>query len=275
VNRCSQAFFERGYFVVPAFYSAAEVKVLAALIEPILKQWQSTLPPDFKGVNMHSLSHSAYFSSTEARVNFFEHLISPALVETLDSCFGKDLYFHNTQLFFNPEDIAQRPYWHRDLQFSSISDFEQSQEQSQLLSLHLRIPLLPEAGIELIPGSHARWDTERESRVRFETSGHRHFEMLPDSELIQLAPGDLLVFDGQMIHRRHYAGNSARKALDICVGKPHALLKSFLDPANLPTQAELRALSQPQWFERAWEFWTSSDSTERLSIFEPGFQPLD
>ncbi|MEN3362906.1 MAG: hypothetical protein V7606_180, partial [Burkholderiales bacterium] len=182
---------------------------------------------------------------------FFECLAPEKLTEILERMFGSDIYFHNTQLFFNPSDSKKLPYWHRDLQYSPIDDATQAKEQRNMLSLHVRIPLIRETGVELIAGTHRRWDTELETDVRFERNGHRNSEELPGSELIELDPGDVLVFDAQMIHRGSYRLNETRKSLDLCVGKPHPFTSAYLDESVLPDEQEMNRIPNNLWYRRA------------------------
>jgi hypothetical protein len=120
-----------------------------------------------------------------------------------------------------------------------------------MLALHVRIPLVAEKGLELIPGSHRRWDTEQERAVRLQLNGRAHHEDLPGALLIDLAPGDVLVFHAQMIHRGCYRHAPLRHALDLCVGRSHRLTDGFLDAAVLPSAEEITRLNNPAWFRRA------------------------
>ena len=122
-----------------------------------------------------------------------------------------------------------------------------------MLSLHVRIPLVEEKGVEVVTGTHKRWDTEQERNVRLELNGHTNNESLPNSELLDLAVGDVLIFNAQMIHRGNYALNQTRKAFDLCVGKYHHLASSFLDEGVLPTKAELPHIKHNQWYTLARE----------------------
>jgi len=54
----------------------------------------------------------------------------------------------NTQLFFNPANAAQRP----------------------------------EPGLELVPGTHLRWDTPEEFAVRLALAGRKHCDALADAQ---------------------------------------------------------------------------------------------
>ncbi len=44
--------------------------------------------------------------------------------------------------------------------------------------LHLRVPLFDELGMELVPGTHKRWDSDEEFDVRQEKNGRVSSESL-------------------------------------------------------------------------------------------------
>ena len=137
------------------------------------------------------------------------------------------------------------------MQYRHIPDEQQQQLHHQLTSLHVRIPLVDETGIELIPHSHRHWDSAHERNVRFALNGHQQHDDLPDSKLIHLKQGDVLVFNAQMIHRGRYDFNVARLALDICMGTPHPLIDGFRDRTVQPTAQELTQIGNRQWFIEA------------------------
>lgn len=250
-----EIFNKKGFVVLREFLTSEEVRMLAGLIDPIFSQWRKGAYKEICEqdlVNMHSLTHNEYFNrNKEDRIRFFNSLLPPKLTTRIDTMFGEKLYFHNTQLFFNPMKKGQLPSWHRDLQYSSIEDTEQAREQDNLLTLHIRIPLVDEVGVELIPGTHRRWDTDLERDVRFKTNGHTQTEDLPGATLIPLNSGDILIFSGQMIHRGHYQHNSSRLALDLCVGRYHPFTVTYLDVHNLPTDEEINEIPNNIWYTRA------------------------
>lgn len=246
-----------GFIILRELFNDKEIALLDKHVSRIYQQWRSENEAEIfnhKLVNMHSLTSPEYFQGTsEQRVEFFEIIASEKLSNALKCIFGSGIYFHNTQLFFNPSNEERLPYWHRDLQYSPIDDAIQSHEQNNMSSLHVRIPLLEEKGVELVTGTHKRWDTEQEHNVRFELNGHKNSEPLPDAELIDLALGDVLIFNAQMIHRGNYQLNKTRKAFDLCVGKYHPLISDFVDERVLPTKTELARITNNQWYKLARE----------------------
>ena len=247
-------FDESGFVVITGLLTKTEIDELTKQVDHVFTPWFHANHSDiltYKLVNMHSLTKSAYFDSSLERVAFFNAMSPKSLVNLLADMFGSDLYFHNTQLFFNPLNTNQLPYWHRDLQFSSTSDDVQQKEQHNMLSLHIRIPLEKETGVELIPQTHKRWDTQLENEVRFERIGRKNHETLPHSKLISLDVGDVLIFSSQMLHRGNYQLNKSRKALDICAGKYHPLTFDYFDQQVLPTDKEKTEINNAQWFTNA------------------------
>lgn len=248
---------ENGFIILRDFFTTKELLRLSELVDGVHERWLEMNREAFEQhglINMHSLTQAQYFVDEPDNRRLLFKAIAPAkLVELLDEVFEQEIHFHNTQLFFNPHDPEQMPYWHRDLQFSDIPDEKQQAAQTELLTLHVRIPLVKEVGLELIPGTHRRWDTELERKVRLGLDGHSNSEDLPGGVELDLEPGDLVVFNAQMIHRGKYSDNDVRKALDLCVGAPHELVAGTLDPANLPTLEELEALGADPWYQRAWE----------------------
>lgn len=249
-------FDNHGYVVAKSLLSPAEIGQLSTIVDRIYHQWLKDSRTAFieeQLVNMHSLTCPKYFQGHETeRLSLFRLMASEQLVSLLGQVVGDGLYFHNTQLFFNPFENKRVPYWHRDLQYSAIDDAALAAEQANLLALHVRIPLVPEHGLELIPGTHKRWDTDLERDVRLELNGHHNGEALPGAVLIGLEPGDVLIFHAQMIHRGNYLRNDSRKALDLCIGKPHPLTLPYLDKNTLPTEAEMNCIDQAGWYHAAW-----------------------
>ncbi|TBR37545.1 phytanoyl-CoA dioxygenase [Marinomonas agarivorans] len=257
INIDKNHYEQHGYVILRAFLNDDDLADIIVNIDPIYQVWRDNNQEQIAQnalVNMHSLTHSHFFKNNKnARVKLFNTLANKKLITKLIHLFGEGIYFHNTQLFFNPINKEQQPYWHRDMQYSPIDDAQQSKEQSNMLSLHVRIPLQEETGLAVIKGTHKRWDTEQEHNVRFELNGHKSNEPLPDNELITLKLGDILIFNAQMIHRGNYDQNDTRKALDLCVGKYHPLSSQFFDKSVLPTEQEMAQLTNPSWYQEAYK----------------------
>jgi len=251
-----QYYHENGYLLLRRFFDAALIETLKPICSRIFEQWLASHRQAYVNeclINMHSLSDPAYFSgNTAERILFFNTVANGPLVRLCTDLFGDELYFHNTQLFFNPLDPRKAPYWHRDFQYAGIAESEQIALLPQLFNLHARLALIPERGFELIPESHRRWDSAHEHAVRLELDGHNHAEALPGALRLDLEPGDLLIFNAHMLHRGNYALNTARLALDILIGKPHPLMTQWLDAGMLPAREDIARFNFPQWYQNTW-----------------------
>lgn len=237
-----------GFLYCPQLLSPKNIDVFREAIHPIYRKWLSTAGENCRTnfVNMSGLTHPKYFNNSIERISFFKILIENNIYSLLQKLFNEEILFHNTQLFFNPTDPHTQPYWHRDLQFSSHSSSTQAKSLRQLRSLHVRIPLLPELGVAIVPGSHKRWDTDEELAVR--NSRHNRAMSLQNERRFFLEPGDVFIFHSESIHRGIYAGNDQRLSLDLCLGKPHPLTEDYFDAELSPTWQEYHKISQPSWY---------------------------
>jgi len=251
---------ENGYVVIREFFNNNEIIELASHVDKVYESWLEKNKTEILNtslVNMHSLTHQEYFTNSypddasNDRIELFNAITPSKLIDLMDEMFREEIYLHNTQLFFNPLNSKKRPYWHRDMQFSPAPDHIQKDELHNMLSLHIRIPLENEKGLEIITGTHKRWDTELENKVRFELDGHNSNECLPNAKRIDLNAGDIIIFHAQMIHRGNYDLNGSRKALDLCVGSSHYLTLPYLDKNILPTLKEQDQIKNKKWFESA------------------------
>jgi ectoine hydroxylase-related dioxygenase (phytanoyl-CoA dioxygenase family) len=151
----------------------------------------------------------------------------------------------NTQLFFNPVNSQQKDFWHRDCQYDhDLEGQEKAIHNTQVL--HLRVPLFDELGMEIVPGTHKRWDNVEELDVRQENKGRVSSESLSTGKQIKLAAGDLLVFSADMIHRGLYGLD--RLALDILIFDSAANFVDYVDDDCLPSISMLDKLGDPRLF---------------------------
>ena len=119
-------FKDQGYVILNQFFTPDEIDSITRIVDRIYDQWRGDnyhALIEQQLINMHSLTLPHYFQDRrQERIQFFE-LISPVkLIRALECMFNTDIYFHNTQLFFNPHNQTKKPYWHRDLQYSPIDD---------------------------------------------------------------------------------------------------------------------------------------------------------
>ncbi|MCG9758119.1 MULTISPECIES: phytanoyl-CoA dioxygenase family protein [Pseudoalteromonas] len=234
-------FDKYGYLVKPSFISPRELNKVKQVVLAFHHAWLAD-NYDFyqsRAINSAYLTAPKYLDEQQ-RLTLFQFIASGSLVSLASSIFSREFRFMNTQLFFNPANTTQLNYWHRDPQYHLTIE---EQKQALLLGpevIHFRLALEDEPGIELIPGTHKRWDSPQELNVRLEQSGHNNHECLPGSKVIPLVAGDLLAFSANMIHRGIYGKN--RLALDVLLCEKRSELARFVREDCLPSNIMLAEL---------------------------------
>ncbi len=243
---------QEGYKLIKGFLSETQMCELELYVNRIHESWCERNSEFYnkKAINSAYLTDPKNMSPDE-RMHIFKLITSPMVNEQLTEIFQQDCArFLNTQLFFNPVRKAQKNYWHRDVQYSQLSLEDQREEVENQANnvVHFRIPLRNEPGIELIPGTHQRWDSQEELEVRTQLNNKESFNDLPGSKIIKLERGDLLIFSANIIHRGIY-GND-RLALDILFCKNDPYILKNLKKSCLPTKDELKELKHKFLFHQ-------------------------
>lgn len=237
---------QHGYFHVPNFYSANAIDELKVVIERFHQRWIQEHLAFYqdKAVNSAYLTCPPLLDADD-RLTLFRWITDEGLVKAVQGIFPDRMAFMNTQLFFDPNNPQQKNYWHRDPQYHlSLQEQRESLENHNVI--HCRIPLYDEPGIELVPGSHQRWDSQEELNVRLEKDGACNFDDLSTGLELPLNAGDLLVFSANMIHRGLYGNN--RLSLDILFCDHHPELLKHRNSDCLPDELMLTKLKHNEVF---------------------------
>lgn len=242
----NKAYEENGYFVVRDLFEKDELQELFKVLLEFHESWKG----ENKVFYLEKAINSAYITGTEhleepKRMKLFQFIGSAKIMNIVSDVITKQPTFMNTQLFFNPENDSQKNYWHRDPQYHLTID-EQKEALSGPEVIHFRIPLVKEPGIELVPTTHKRWDTDEELDVRLEQNNRNNFEDLTTGVTVELNAGDLLVFSGNMIHRGIYGMD--RFSLDILFCDPAPELAKYAREDCLPKQYDLLDIEDPSAF---------------------------
>jgi ectoine hydroxylase-related dioxygenase (phytanoyl-CoA dioxygenase family) len=247
---------ENGYLVLKNIFEEGELQKLRETVVQFHQSWVKENSKFYaeKAINSASLTAKKYLIDYE-RESLFKFIASAKLMDVVTSIMGNRATFMNTQLFFDPVNEAQRNYWHRDPQYHMSVD-EQKEALLGPNVIHFRIPLVDEPGVELIPGTHRRWDNNEEFDIRLEKNGRKNYENLHTGVRVTLSAGDLLVFSANMIHRGVYGMN--RLSLDILFCDPVPELMKFVDDACLPDSETMRSLENACAFESAIEIKTNA-----------------
>ena len=249
---------EQGYFVIRDYFSAAEIASLREVVLKFHQLWKKDNAEFYKEVAFNSslITGSEYLESSD-RVKLFNFISCKKMMAIVDAVIKNNPAFMNTQLFFNPINPALKDFWHRDCQYDHDIDVQKVViHETQVV--HLRVPLFDELGMELVPGTHKRWDSEEEFNVRQEEKGRLSNEALSSGKKIELAAGDLLVFSADMIHRGLYGMD--RLALDVLVFDSAGDFSDYIDPDCLPNNAMLAQIDQPRLFANTLELKSKSES---------------
>lgn len=238
---------KKGFACVKAFFSETQLAGIRQIILSFHDQWKKehTTFYESKAVNSAYLTRKGVLAEAD-RLCLFQFLASDKFISVVASVFDSQPVFMNTQLFFNPFNVGQKNYWHRDPQYH-LSIEEQKAALTGPDVVHFRIPLFDEPGVEFIPGSHQYWDTPQEQAVRLEEGGRKNYEPLESGVKTPLDAGDLLVFSANMIHRGLYGKD--RLALDVLFCERDKGLLEFIDVSCLPDDQMLGALQNPDYFE--------------------------
>lgn len=196
-------------------------------------------------MNSAYLTNQGYLNDRQRQV-LFDFIGSEKVMSIVNELIPKQPCFLNTQLFFNPVNPKQRNYWHRDPQYH-LSIEQQKSALSTSEVIHFRLPLQDEPGIELIPGTHKRWDSTEELNVRFEQNGDKNDQALSQGKVIKLSAGDLLIFSANMIHRGLYGLD--RLAFDILFCQPDPSVIQFVSNDSLPSAEALTSLENTDAFD--------------------------
>ena len=223
---------KNGYLILKNVFSEGELQQLREVVARFHKSWtleNSKFYAD-KAVNSAYLTAKKHLIDSDREL-LFQFIGSAKLMNIVMSIMGANAAFMNTQLFFDPVNEGQKNYWHRDSQYHLSID-EQKEALLGPNVIHFRIPLVDEPGLELLPGTHKRWDNDEELDVRQEENGRVSSEPLSGGKEIPLAAGDILVFSADMLHRGLYG--LERLALDILVFDSVAEYVDYVDDDCLP-----------------------------------------
>jgi len=246
---CSQIkndYNEQGYFVIRDYFSEAEMSSLREVILKFHHLWKQDNFEFYQeeAFNSSLITGSQYLTSTD-RLKLFNFISANKLMRLVDAVISNKPAFMNTQLFFDPVNRQLKDFWHRDCQY----DFDIEAQKKVIHGtqvLHLRVPLFDELGMELVPGSHRRWDNEEEFNVRQEEKGRLSNESLSTGKQIKLAAGDLLIFSADMIHRGLYGLD--RLAFDILIFDSAGNYVDYVDDDCLPELSMLGEIDDPRLF---------------------------
>ena len=237
-------FAANGVAILPDVLSGSEVAALRTACDSCLEQWKASSTAHNQPsaycwgpeawILIH-LNHPDFFASDATRPflpRILNAVASPAILSGLRKIFGvddmggPDCTIRQINYYIDPPRQGRPPNWHRDSQFFAGGDNELerrtiAEEANPTREVHVHIPLLPTTHSGFVPGSHLRWDTPEEHRVRMavdEASGTRGCGEIQGGCELQLEPGDASIFHVNGLHRGRYDVGYMRRTIAITVG---------------------------------------------------------
>jgi hypothetical protein len=244
-----------GFVVVRNLLPPDRATHLASLCDGIAAQWRTCSPETgapgaanaADATCMRHLNHPEYFRGDDRgdetgddrgdeigdRVAMLETVADPRVLALCATILGDRPSFRSTSLFMNPERTSTNGEWHRDAPLRDVPSAPTPtvQEEEMIQAnvggggesggcVQLQIALVPSDDVELIPGSHLRWDSNEEWRVRLgDRKAHACSDGMPGACRIALQPGDAVAFNPFGIHR---GASSSSRSLRASVGLAHA-----------------------------------------------------
>jgi hypothetical protein len=235
-----------GYVVARGLFSTDRANALRAVCERCREQWMVSNPESPAGQpggprpagapspsaaelqtarSMRHLNHPAYFEAGAQDPDFkllMEAIADPAVTELATAVLGCAPLFRSTTLFFNPQSGSREGDWHRDSQFTVPVEEQERTFLSELLAggviersagIQMQVALVANDDVELVPGSHRRWDTAEEYRVRMSEEGAHSTESISTALRVALQPGDAVLFNSFGFHRGRYYTSIPRRTL--------------------------------------------------------------
>ncbi len=254
---------EQGYVVVRGLFDAERSARLCAIAESILDQWRIRSAENGKpggddnATVMRHLNHPGYFSHTSDELReMLRAIADPQVLSVGRAILGEEVLFRCTSLFMNPLARSVDGNWHRDSQFHCPREEDEQRMIADAgqggTSIQLQVALVPSDDVEVVPGSHLRWDTPAEYAIRRADEGHNNrSNAMPGALRVALEAGDAVAFNPCGLHRGRYHVDKLRRTLmltytkasaprfDYFSDQPWFLTEGYLDGLDGETQAFL------------------------------------
>ncbi len=225
----ARLFHQQSYFVLPAFVEPGESSALCRAADIALEYTRAHSQHQGHTTPSISLLSNAAYSTRESGA--FERLLRFAssapicgLLDGLASSAEDPTPRLQKMDYYHEQTVrAWDGDWHRDSQLNQPDPERERARVLETTALHVRVALCDDDRLEIVPGSHRRWDTEAELHIR--KGARRTSAGMPHATRILLRGGDVCVFHAWSIHRGTYRRTPRRRTLDLLYvfGSPPAL----------------------------------------------------
>jgi hypothetical protein len=213
-----QFFRVHGYFIVPAFLTPAESSELRSACDIALDRARAE-----SSENGHTtpkigvFTEPSYFSHQPGALDRLTKFVGSARVCALLGGLAREAedgtpHLKNTDYYHEQTKRDWEGDWHRDSQFGQPDPELERRRILTTTAVHVRVALEDDDRLEIVPGSHRRWDTPEELQVR--KGSYRTSSAMAGATRIALVAGDACVFHAWSIHRATYQRTPLRRTLD-------------------------------------------------------------
>jgi Phytanoyl-CoA dioxygenase (PhyH) len=213
-----QSFRVHGYFVLPAFLNPTELSELRHACDIALDRARAESTENGHATPKIGLfTEPRYFSHQPGALDLLTKFVGSgrtcALLEGL-AHEGEDgtPRLKNTDYYHEQTKRDWDGDWHRDSQFGQPDPELERRRILTTTSVHVRVALEDDDRLEIVPGSHRRWDTPEELKIR--KGSKRASSAMAGARRIALEAGDACVFHAWSIHRATYRRAPRRRTLD-------------------------------------------------------------
>jgi ectoine hydroxylase-related dioxygenase (phytanoyl-CoA dioxygenase family) len=212
-----------GYVIVRNAFDADFTRRLRITCDEILEQWRTCDPqtgaPGSISHCMRHLNHPAYAArNSQCFSDIMDAIVHPNVLSVARAFLGEEPLFRCTSLFFNPLTGQQDGDWHRDSQFVTRSEEAEraliARGFDYFAGAQVQVALVRSEDIEVVPGSHKRFDTPGEYAIRLaDNKQHNRSNNMPGAVRVALEAGDAVMFNPMGLHRGRYHSDKLRRTL--------------------------------------------------------------
>jgi hypothetical protein len=213
-----------GYVVVPGVLDVAQTARLRRVCDGVLEQWRRRDPQTGKASDpnatvMRHLNHPDYFVGGAPGLGVVLELAAhPKLIELARTLLGEEPMFRCTSYFMNPLETSLDGEWHRDSQYETPDEASErellSRGGEKGAGVQLQVALVPSDDVEIVTGSHLRYDTPEEHAIRRADGGRNNrSNAMPGATRVALSGGDAAAFNSLAVHRGRYHKDKLRRTV--------------------------------------------------------------
>ncbi len=252
-----------GYLVVRGAIDGERVEALRAVAERVRERYLDAEPdsgwPGDPNANSIFAVHRPEFhaGAPEGLADLLALGADPRIVGTLTRLFGAPAVFRNALLWCNPQEASSPGHWHRDTQYTS----EDERDERSLVTdprvvggnAQVHWPLHRSDHLEVVPGSHRRWDTDDEYAIRRAAGGRdNRSDDMPGAARPALEPGDALLLNAATLHRGRYFPEPVRRTISFTYTTEHLVHERPYFPLDQPWLADPQYLAPLRGEHRAY-----------------------